>query len=52
MGSRKEVAAHVRPRHEVIGALIKSQNDGVINNFLGQLQIKRVLDEVEHGLAA
>ncbi len=43
--------AHVGPRHEVIGGLVESHDDGVFNNIIGQLHIERVLDEVKRRLA-
>ena len=43
---------HVRPGHEVVGALVEGHDNGVFDNVVGQFQVKRVLDEVEHGFAA
>jgi len=48
----REIATHVGPRYEVVGALIERRDHRVLDNGVGQLQIKRIFDEVKHGLAS
>lgn len=43
---------YIRPRNQVVRALVQRLDDRVIHHFLWQLKTKRVLDKVEDGLAA
>src|SRR5712692_6833843 len=47
-----ETGTHVRPCHEVVGAVIKRHNHRMLHDSIWQLQIKRVFNEVEDGLAS
>lgn len=43
---------YIRPRYQIVRALVQRLDDRVINHFLWQLKSERVLDKVEDGLAA
>jgi hypothetical protein len=52
IGDGDETGTHVRPRHEVVGAVIERHNHRMLHNSIGQLQIKGIFNEVEDGLAS
>lgn len=47
----KRLKAYVGPRDKIVRALVKRLDDRVLDNFLGKLQVERVLNEVEYRLA-
>ena len=47
-----ETGTHVRPRHEVVGAVIERHNHRMLHDSIGELQIKGIFNEVEDGLAS